>query len=64
MSLFVYFIVALILVGVALYCINNLIPMDPRVKTFINIAIVVGLLLWSLNFFGLTNGLWHFHTCR
>ena len=42
-------IVVLIIVGVLLYLINNLIPMDSKIKTIINVVVVVAVCLWLLN---------------
>lgn len=50
-------VVVLILVGVALYLINNLIPMDPKIKTLVNVVVIILAVLWVLSFFGLMNGL-------
>jgi hypothetical protein len=44
------FIITLILIGVALYVINTLIPMDGKIKTVINIVIVLFACLYALNF--------------
>jgi hypothetical protein len=40
------------LVGVALYLINTLIPMDPKIKTVINVVVLVLVLLFVLSSFG------------
>lgn len=47
-------VIVLILVGVALYLINTLIPMDARIKTLINVVIVVVACLYVLDAFGVT----------
>lgn len=44
-------IVALIIVGVALYLINTLIPMDAKIKTILNVVIILAILLWLLDVF-------------
>ncbi len=46
-------IVVLILVGVALYAINNVIPMDAKVKTLVNIIVVVAACLFALDALGI-----------
>lgn len=48
-------LVVLILVGVGLYLINNLIPMDAKIKTIINVVVVVLVCLWLVQVFGLVN---------
>jgi hypothetical protein len=45
-------IIALVLVGVVLYCVNSFIPMDAKIKTILNIVVIVVLLLWLLQAFG------------
>jgi hypothetical protein len=45
-------IIALVLVGVVLYLVNTLIPMDPKIKTILNVVVVIVLLLWLLQAFG------------
>jgi hypothetical protein len=49
-------IVVLIIVGVILYLVNTLIPMDPKIKTIINVVVVVCVCLWLLSVFGLLGG--------
>lgn len=44
-------ILILIIVGVAMYLVNSVIPMDPKVKTILNVVVVLVLLLWVLDAF-------------
>jgi predicted membrane protein len=44
---------ALIVVGVALWLINNYIPMASSIKTILNIVVVVAVVVWVLQAFGL-----------
>ncbi len=46
-------VVVLIVVGVALYLINQYIPMDSKIKSILNIVVVVVVVLWLLSAFGL-----------
>jgi hypothetical protein len=47
-------LVLLIIIGVVLYLVNNLIPMDAKIKTIINVVVVVVVCLWLLDvFFGM-----------
>lgn len=46
-------VVVLIVVGVLLYLINTIIPMDAKIKTIINILVVLVVCLWLLQAFGL-----------
>ena len=45
-------LVVLILIGVVLYLVNTLIPMDPKIKTVINVVVVILVLLYVLRAFG------------
>ncbi len=49
-------LVAIILVGVALYVVNTVIPMDGKVKQILNVLVIVLLLLWILDVFGVLGG--------
>lgn len=42
----------LIAVGVVLWAINNFIPMDRKIKYILNVVVVIVLLGWLLNVFG------------
>lgn len=44
-------IVTLVIVGVALYFVNSLLPIDPKVKTILNVVVVLTLCLWLLDTF-------------
>lgn len=46
-------ILVLILVGVGLYLVNSVIPMDQKIKTILNVVVVVVVLLWLVDVFGL-----------
>ena len=46
-------VIALIVVGVALWLINNYIPMASGIKTILNIVVVVAVGVWVLQAFGL-----------
>jgi hypothetical protein len=45
-------VVSLIVVGVLLWLINNYIPMDGKIKKILNIVVMVVVVLWLLNVFG------------
>jgi hypothetical protein len=45
-------LVVLICVGVVLYLINSLIPMDRKIKNILNIVVVVLVVIWLLRAFG------------
>lgn len=46
-------IVALVVLGVGLWLINNYIPMDSTIKKILNVVVVIVVVLWLLSAFGL-----------
>jgi hypothetical protein len=46
-------IVVLIVVGVLLWLINNYVPMDGKIKGILNAVVVIVVVLWLLQAFGL-----------
>lgn len=46
-------IITLVLVGVLLWLVNAYIPMDARIKNILNIAVVILVILWLIQAFGL-----------
>lgn len=44
-------IVVLIVIGVLLYAVNALIPMDGKIKQILNIVVVIAVVLWLLGLF-------------
>lgn len=50
-------ILVLIVVGVALYLINTMIPMDSKIKMILNIVVVLVICVWLLQVLGLVGPL-------
>lgn len=50
-------IVVLVVVGVLLYLVNNYIPMDGKIKSILNAVVVILVVLWLLQGFGLLGSL-------
>jgi len=46
-------VIALIVVGVALYVVNRFIPMASSIKTILNVVVVVAVCVWLLQSVGL-----------
>lgn len=46
-------VIALIVVGVILWLINNYVPMDGKIKNILNIVVVIAVVLWLLRAFGI-----------
>lgn len=45
-------VIALIVVGIALWLVNTYLPMDGKIKGILNIVVVVCVVLWLLQGFG------------
>jgi hypothetical protein len=46
------FIIAIMAVGMVLYCINRFVPMEGRIKSVLNIVVILVLVVWCLEAFG------------
>ena len=50
-------VIALVIVGVALYLINRYIPMASSIKSILNVVVVVAVGIWVLKAVGLWDGI-------
>jgi hypothetical protein len=50
-------VIVLIVVGVLLWLINNYIPMDGKIKSILNAVVVIVVVIWLLQAFGLLGSL-------
>jgi hypothetical protein len=50
-------VITLIVVGVLLWLVNSYIPMDPKIKTILNVVVVIAVVLWLLQAFGVLGSL-------
>ncbi len=50
-------VVTLIVVGVLLWLINQYIPMDSKIKSILNVVVVIAVVLWLLQGFGVIGSL-------
>ncbi len=48
-------VVTLIIVGVLLWCANTYLPMDGKIKQIMNIVVVICVVFWLLQVFGILN---------
>jgi hypothetical protein len=55
-------IIAIVVVGVVLYCINAFVPMEGKVKTILNVVVILVLVVWLLQAFGLLDFLSNINT--
>ena len=51
----------LVVIGVLLWLVNNYIPMARSIKSILNAVVVICVVLWLLNFFGLLSNLSRIH---
>ena len=51
------FIVTLVVVGVLLRLVNSYIPMDHKIRMILNLVVVVAVVVWLLNVFGLMDSI-------
>lgn len=57
-------VVTLILVGVALWLVNNYIPMASSIKAILNIVVVVAVVVWVLQATGMWGSVTNFRVSR
>ena len=50
-------VITLIVVGVLLWLVNNYIPMDGKIKQILNAVVVIAVVLWLLQAFGVLGSL-------
>jgi len=48
-------IIVLLVVGVLLWLVNTYIPMDGKIKSILNAVVVIAVVIWLLQVFGLMN---------
>jgi hypothetical protein len=53
----VHIIIVLVLIGLLLWLVNNYIPMDGKIKQILNIVVVIAVVIWLLEAFGILSGL-------
>ena len=46
-------LIVLVIVGVCLYLVENYVPMSPPIKTVLRVIVVLILVLWLLQIFGI-----------
>ncbi|MBT2186373.1 Thivi_2564 family membrane protein [Sphingobium nicotianae] len=54
-------VIILIVVGVLLWLVNNYIPMDGKIRSILNAVVVIVVVLWLLQAFGLLGSLGGVH---
>jgi hypothetical protein len=57
-------VVVLIVVGVLLWLVNTYIPMDGKIKQILNAVVVIAVVVWLLQAFGILGSLGNIHIGR
>jgi hypothetical protein len=57
---FLQVVITLIVVGVLLWLVNSFIPMANSIKTILNAVVVIVVVVWLLNVFGLLHAIQNF----
>ena len=57
-------LIALVVVGVLLWLVNNYVPMDRKIKSILNAIVVIVVVLWLLSVFGLFDTMSNIHIGR
>ena len=50
-------VIILVAVGVVLWVINSYIPMQETIKKILNVVVIIAVIIWLLNIFGLIGDL-------
>ncbi len=50
-------VITLVVVGLLLWLVNNYIPMDGKIKQILNVVVVIAVVIWLLQAFGLIGSL-------
>ncbi len=54
-------LLALVVVGLLLWLVNNFIPMAGSIKSILNAVVVIGVVLWLLDVFGVIHAFSRIH---
>lgn len=49
----IHLLVILVLIGLGLWAVNSIIPMDATIKKIVNVVVILLVVLWLLEVFGL-----------
>jgi hypothetical protein len=60
----IHVVIVLVVVGVLLWLVNTYLPMDAKIKSILNIVIVIAVVIWLLRAFGILGSLSEFRIGR
>lgn len=49
-------IVTLVVIGLIMWLVNTYIPMQPQIKSILNVVVTILVVIWLLSVFGVLNG--------
>ena len=50
-------VITLVVVGVLLWLVNTYVPMDAKIKSIVNVVVVIAVVIWVLQAFGVLGSL-------
>lgn len=53
----IHVIIVLIIIGFLLWLANQYIPMEPRIKSIMNLVVIIAVVLWLLRVFGVLDAI-------
>jgi hypothetical protein len=59
-TMLVHIVLVLIVVGVLLWMINRFVPMAAQIKSLLNIVVMIAMVVWLLQAFGVLGPISHF----
>jgi hypothetical protein len=60
----IHVVATLVVVGVILWVVNRYIPMDSKIKSILNVVVVIAVVLWLMGIFGILNDIANIHIGR
>jgi undecaprenyl pyrophosphate phosphatase UppP len=55
-----HIVLVLIVVGVLLWLVNRFVPMDSKIKSLMNLVVMIAMVVWLLQAFGVLGPVSHF----
>ena len=52
----IFTLISLVIIGLLLWLVNNYIQMDSKIKSILNVIVVIAVMVWLLQAFGLIGG--------
>ncbi|MEP2827485.1 Thivi_2564 family membrane protein [Parvibaculum sp.] len=56
-----HLVLVLVVIGVLLWLVNTYIPMDSKIKSILNAVVVIAVVIWLLQVFGLLGAIGNIH---